>query len=436
MKHILSFFMLAAAVFNMQAAKYPDVHLIGDEQVQHFCDSVRNLNSEVSVRINVNNFTIEGDVKRATWADLPNRLDTIFGAASFIGLDHYLENPSINDSEAITGIEPFFSRIVTQGSIIFRGCPFIAWPGTAFNNEYNPLKVIHGDLIVDDCANFPNPGSQDWPAATSYGMVEEIEGNFIISNFGKNFTRTSLINLKKVGGDFIIRNPKMKVNDGNMNRLGCTNLKEIGGDLIIDGYSTMTTAAGDPVSGSFRALNCFSGLNKVGGAVKIINCPLIQDYAWQEGTDSNWGYCYIKFMIDEGMIDCNNGVRVGMQDNLRDLNLISGCYDGGIQVIGYDGNPADVYDLIPTPCTFTDGIKSTKVDAFANAIIKDDMLYINSNEKLAKIELFNVTGACAARFAAGHQGMNTFNVGGLPQNLYILKVTANNGKISVLKVIK
>lgn len=378
----------------------------------------------------VDNFTIDApDLDRATFNSIPNKLLKVNGTFSMINLTHYKDTPSFNDPETINGLMPFFGAVELKGGLVFKNCPYIAFPGNAFKNDVNMLTVINGDLIIENCKNFPHPATADWKPEDSYGIVEEITGDYIIRGSGKNFTNRSLQSLRRVGGDFIIANPQLKQN--NMNRLGCFNLTEIGGDLIIDGMST-NLETGEPntdIICSFKSLTCFQSLEKVGGDVKILNCPFITDYGNTSDDQDNYGYCFIRYLIDEGIIDyANHDVQLGASDDLKDLALLGGCFDGGFQ------DPSD-YEIIDLPDKTT-ALHIYKNDLDAQAIILDNTLIINTSVNIAKAEIFDTNGCMLMRYSDIAKGNTSFDVSTLTRNIYIVRLTTTDNLVKGCKVIK
>ena len=422
-----SFYYLFATLimlhFGVQSISAVDIYLRSKAEVLAY---IENPDSPSEV----DNFTIDApDLDRATFNSIPNKLLTVNGTFSMLNLTHYKETPSFNDPESINQLMPFFGAVEMKGGLVFKNCPYLAYPGLAFNNAVNTLTVINGDLIIENCKNFPHPGTQDWKPTDSYGIVEEITGDYIVRASGKNFTNKSLQSLRKVGGDFIIANPQLKAN--NMNRLGCFNLTEIGGDLIIDGTSTNpeTGLPNEDVICSFKSLTCFQSLERVGGDVKILNCPFITDYGNTSDDQDNYGYCFIRYLIDEGIIDyANHDVELGASDDLKDLSLLGGCFDGGFQ------DPSD-YDILDLPEKVS-SVGTYWKDVAAQAIILDNTLIISASENLSSVELFDTTGRLVMQYSNVSEGTSIFDVASLSRDVYIVKLTTKDNKFKIDKVLK
>ena len=213
------------------------------------------------------------DFTESTLRDIEVRVGRIEGTLTFADLNTAV-NPK-NGSNYTFSTDQCLEHIDLQGSIIFRNIECGINP-----NGLQYIEVIHGDLVIDNCPNFP-----DWD---QFDALTEIEGNLhIAGNLSNGFSIGFMPILEKVGGDFYIED--------------CNNafweyksevLYEIGGSLIIKNCAVFCNGG--------AAFYGFSHLTHLGGDV-IIDIPTYSlpknDY-----SPSLVGICIFNYYKENGIM--------------------------------------------------------------------------------------------------------------------------------------
>jgi len=345
-----------------------------------------------------------------TQADFNTIADRVLSCGT-VTFENFTNGTGWEDANSVGDIGPFFLNVTCNGGIIFRNCPYMTWPN-GFNKDGFMIRHIYGDFIIDNCS-LAWSGVDGWAADLFYSGLEEVDGDFIITNYHGKFNLTSGQSLTKVGGNFEISNPNPT--DGNVIwswELGFINLKEVGGDFTID-----CTTRPDV---HYETLTPLASLESVGGNVKIVNMNNIQ-ISGQGATP--YGYCYARYLIDAGIINyAEKTVQLGFTDALIDLATLGGCSDG----ITPEAPPA------PLPVTALNGPK----EATSKISLTDRTLNIESKDALKKVELFDLSGKSLLQFFNVEAGVTPLNVSQLKKGVYIVKLSTVNYDVSVHKIVK
>ncbi|MDR0507578.1 MAG: T9SS type A sorting domain-containing protein [Dysgonamonadaceae bacterium] len=449
MKHLFVFCVVVfmSLSFNLPAFSQ-DVILNGEDEVAAYvAENSRN-------RKPVDKLVVSGQVNRNTLDKLGECISAVKQEFRFENLWAY----QLNDAGSIIPadwyrLNSLLENIKLEGSIIFRNVENTMIEGNdgfSYNNGWipngDPLnrpfpQVVNGDFIWEDNGGIA-PDCDGWNRWVSWGCIKETKGDFRIKlNKAKAgrafFTGDSFKYLERVGGTF-----KVDFNDNSWTwGVHSDNLNYIGGDLILLGAGAYggEDSDGNPIiiddpntlGGSMWSLDLLSKIDSIGGNVKIVNFPKI---TWgPSGDDGEHGYCWIRYLIEEGRIDyaCHDvilGWDLGIPGYTPyNLDENGGCYNGK----DYDrGN-----NILPLPAKKTPeecGQTSFNPAALAvlpSAFISDNELYIQS-DNLKVVELYDLTGKKVLNVQK-----NSVSVAGLPKGVYIVKIQTATG-IQNVKVIK
>lgn len=386
---------------------YPDVVL------NSHADVVAYVAGATGVKETVGNLTVMGtDITQADVNSLADRIGTVDGTVRWEGLTAGTRR---DDGVSVSDCEGFFKNVTTNGGIILKDCPYLTWM-----NGISGKTKINGDFIIDNIyGSWPGV---DWPSTVMFGSFEEVTGDFRIKNNKNNPAKlnpSSFTKLKKVGGTFEITfaNPWTYEFTAPL-------LTYIGGDILFQGPE-----GGKVGSDNMQLYSLASLLNLeyVGGSVKIVNFPRLE--LGGSGDNHNKpGYCFVRYLIDEEVIDYCKGVTLGWEDEPVDLAALGGCSNGYTM------------DAVPAPlpsCENSVGNVAFEatVKTYPNPMT-GNVLYVESKTGLSKIEVFNVTGGLLLTLSDINDTKASFNTSDLQNGYYILKVTRADNHIENLKVLK
>ena len=375
------------------------------------------------------------DVTQGDLNALNARVSAVNKYLLFENLTLPVPSQGATDNDGVGSLESFLGSVSLNGSIILRNSN-INWMGKGLLPPH-----VQGDLILDNIP-IPYPGVDNWAAITSFGNIQQVDGDYIINATAplQAFNDSSFLQLKSVGGSFRILVANT-VERGTWN-MPAPKLTFIGGDFEINGPEYFDD--GTPYKFQLWALDILQSIEHIGGDVTILNSvrlpkeggwgsdvPNVNDPDFQEGT----GYCYLRYLVDAGIIDyynCKN-VTFGMSDNLYDLSTIGACFYDDC----YNMDTPSVPERSPDCATGIPVVKTTPA-AFATVqptYVKDD-LNITSTANLAKVDVISLTGQTVKSFTAFTDGQNSFPVSNLTNGIYLVRLVSANNEVQTVKIIK
>ena len=387
--------------------------------------------AEHSSPISVDNLTITGTVTQ-------DKFDKLIDAITSVDKAFTMKDLTVPSGDAGPGIRTaqlFLSEVKMNGSIILKDCAFLSWIGGDQDGVFIGMPAhIKGDLILDNIG-IPYPNVDGWHNDTSFGVIEEVDGDLsIIATKSLQKGGKWLHKLEKVGGNFTVH----FFGSPDTWEFYIPNLTHIGGNLEykapLEGYGLDNN--GNPIQSNFWGLESLKNVTHIGGSVKILNFNMDSGNRLNWGSSGDWGeagLCWIRQMIDDEYINY-------------------ACYD---VILGYEDAPIDLYAADKTPCA--DGVTPSPVapydlpdkdpncaevstpkvaDAQANAFIQDGILNINSKIDLAKVELFTIDGKSVLNLTNVAAGEIAYPVGNLSTGIYIVKVIGVDNSVEAYKVAK
>jgi len=395
--------------------------------IQAFVNSVPQLTQYAA-----DNLYITGsDVTQGDIDALQGCFSSVNVGFTFENVTLYVPSTGAAATDGVKNLDGFLKNVTQNGSIVIRNCPYTSWIGQGCLPD-----EIHGDLILDNIP-IPYPGVDNWATNTSFGDIKKVDGDFIINATGglQKFGPACFQNLDTVGGSF-----RILVSGSNSTwNMPAPKLTYIGGDFEINAIEYNDD--GTPFNFQLWALDILESIQYIGGDVTVLNCPRMQigwgsdnhditSTGFQEGT----GYCYIRYLIDTGVIDyfnCKN-VTLGMSDNLLDLSTFGACMFSDCD----NQDPASTPDRSPDCPT---GIPTVKAaSAFATvqpAYVKDD-LTVTSTANLAKVDVIAITGQTVKSFTTFTSGQNSLPVSNLANGIYLVRLVSVNNEAQTVKIIK
>ena len=401
-------------------------------------------------KVTVDNLTIKGaDVTNTTFQSIPNRLAAINGTLTLEGLTN---GASFDDGVAVNDITSILSLIPNTageipGGLVFRNCPYIdVAPSRAGGEEVKNCAManitkINGDFILEYCPRFIVPGAAtsgdkiDWNLAEiSFGRIKEVTGDYILKGISQPMGLSSMIYLKKVGGNFELSNFANR----SYWDFGFSDLEHVGGSIAILGGPDVRNGIfefSDGYDFQLWSLECFKSLKFVGGDVEVRGCQTRLRPGGSGDSYAGYGFCWIRYLIDEGIIDyAHNNVILSNyyatkrggnlnEELLIDLETLGGCNDG----ITPDEYPADLPKKTVSIDSPNEDIKFAEVYASAG------ILNIASSVNIEKVEVIDVTGKVLISFGGLSAGTATISISNLPSGVYIVKLISGE-KTQVAKI--
>jgi hypothetical protein len=301
----------------------------------------------------------------------------------------------------------------------FINCKELVWvrgfePGRGGNSKSEAeggtggYKIIKGDLVFDNCPKIATFATGGWSASAQdlFCVIEEIQGNVKINGLTETRANGGVFpNLKKVGGNFEISNCEMAYGglQGGM-------LTQIGGDFVYKNNKNKVMPSGNY---QFTCLDGTPALTVDGGAY-IANNDQMPVY-----STFTVGVCHIKFMKEVGYIK-------------GDVTIVGIAYD--------DIEPCPSgYSNLPDPGLQSaikniDG-KST-IAVYPTVVDSKGLLTVETSINLKKVEVLDLTGKTAIRFASVPAGKNTLDVSKLSGGVYLVVSTTIDNEVKVQKIVK
>ena len=419
MKKMTYFF--AAALISLcsfSAYSADDYTFSTDAEVNAFIDA------QGTSKIEVGNLTITGLVTQDGFAPLTDVISAVNGDLTFKDLTVRTWATTQSDASRDGGIEnisEFIATVELRGGLIIQNTE-IDNIGREGEGNYLFPEVIHGDLIID-YNRIVSPGHQGWHALTSFGNVKEVKGNFILGlrdpqqvTNKETFTR-----LESVGGDF-----RMFLPGSQCWECHAPNFTYVGGDLEIRGPE------GEDNDVQFWSLEMLRNIEFVGGNVTIVNLPKVQLGASSDNGNEP-GYCFIRFLIDEGIINyaCKEVILGYEGEDQIDLATLGGCYDGMTEEVP----PSPLPEKTPGNCE--SGIPTVKAASpFATAFVNGGVLSVNSEVALSQLDILTIDGKVVASYSNIAAGATTFPINTLANGAYFVKLLGVNNQVNTAKIIK
>jgi len=336
--------------------------------------------------------------------------------------------------DGVGHLDNFLAAIPQHGGIVLRNCPGLNWIG-----QGKLPDEIHGDLILDNLS-IPYPGVDNWATNTSFGDIKKVDGDFIINATGglQKFNESCFQQLDTVGGSFRI----FVSGSSSTWNMPAPKLKYIGGDFEI--HPVLYNSDGTTLFNfQLWAVDILQSIEYIGGDVTILNCPRLRvgwgsdnpdltSPTFQEGT----GYCYIRYLIDTGVIDyfnCRN-VTLGMENDLIDLSTFGACFFDGCDEQDDpstpDRDPSCAPSAIPAvqqPANNFATLQPTYVQ---------DNVTIESATGLAKVDVIDITGRIVKTFPDIASGKNSLPLSNLSNGIYLVRMVGVNNEMQTVKIVK
>lgn len=373
-------------------------------------------------RIAVDNLTVSGnDIDQSDF-------DALEACIASVNVKLTIENVNNTNDGGTFHLDGFLTDVTQNGSIIIQNVNSFGWGGSHFLGQGVLPKHIHGDLVIDS-TNIPFPGVDGWATNTSFGDIEEVDGDLILGSRAglQKFNGSSFQQLQRVGGSFRL----YMTGSSAIWDVPAPKLTYIGGDFEILGPDGGISSDGGTLA--LWDFEIIQNIQYIGGDVTVINCPNIQ--LGQSGDFGGTGYCYIRYLIDTGVINyaCHN-VLLGWEDDPVDLSTLGACLwgDGGDQ----DNPPSPLPDKDPS-CSPT-GIKAVKAAGFATVqptYVKDN-LNIESATDLAKVDVIDISGRTVKSFSSLSVQQNSLPLSGLSNGVYLVRIINVNSEVQTVKIVK
>ena len=260
--------------------------IMGQEQLQEFLAAADPESKET-----VHDLFITGDdFTEAALRSIDDRIATIEGTLTFSGID--------TDTDWMS-TDQCLEFINITGGIVFSDIKA--------NINPNGLKMtsLNGDVVIDNCPNFP----ADWDPFTG---LKEVGGDVRIIGPMRGFSARFFRALETVGGDFHIEGVDGFWDFTYNNAPGV--IKSVGGDFTIIDCPAFTRDA--------KGFRGFDSIEHIGGNVTLRNTSVSFP---RESTDAVVGLCIFKHYMETGVISADAIVTVEDSGGIVDMSTITSC---------------------------------------------------------------------------------------------------------------
>ena len=261
--------------------------IMGQEQLLEFLAAADSENKETVYDL----FITGDDLEEGSVRDIDNRVAAIEGTLTFSDISMA--------NGAWLSTDQFIENINVTGGIVFQN--------VQANINPNGLKMtsLTGDVVIDNCPNFP----ADWDPFTD---LKEVGGDVRVIGPIKGFSARFFRALETVGGDFHIEGVDSFWDFTNGDTPGI--IKSVGGDFTIIDCPAFTRDA--------KGFRGFDSIEHIGGNVTLRNTAVSFP---RESTESVVGLCIFKHYMETGVISSDAIVTVEDSGGVVDMSTITSC---------------------------------------------------------------------------------------------------------------
>lgn len=261
--------------------------IMGQEQLLEFLAAADSENKETVYDL----FITGDDLEEGSVRDIDNRVAAIEGTLTFSDIS------MANDAWLST--DQFIENINVTGGIVFQN--------VQANINPNGLKMtsLTGDVVIDNCPNFP----ADWDPFTD---LKEVGGDVRVIGPIKGFSARFFRALETVGGDFHIEGVDSFWDFTYGDTPGI--IKSVGGDFTIIDCPAFTRDA--------KGFRGFDSIEHIGGNVTLRNTAVSFP---RESSDAVVGLCIFKHYMETGVISADAIVTVEDSGGIVDMSTVASC---------------------------------------------------------------------------------------------------------------
>ena len=261
--------------------------IMGQEQLLEFLAAADSENKETVYDL----FITGDDLEEGSVRDIDNRVAAIEGTLTFSDISMA--------NGAWLSTDQFIENINVTGGIVFQN--------VQANINPNGLKMtsLTGDVVIDNCPNFP----ADWDPFTD---LKEVGGDVRVIGPIKGFSARFFRALETVGGDFHIEGVDSFWDFTNGDTPGI--IKSVGGDFTIIDCPAFTRDA--------KGFRGFDSIEHIGGNVTLRNTAVSFP---RESSDAVVGLCIFKHYMETGVISADAIVTVEDSGGIVDMSTVASC---------------------------------------------------------------------------------------------------------------
>ncbi len=261
--------------------------IMGQEQLLEFLAAADSENKETVYDL----FITGDDLEEGSVRDIDNRVAAIEGTLTFSDISMA--------NGAWLSTDQFIENINVTGGIVFQN--------VQANINPNGLKMtsLTGDVVIDNCPNFP----ADWDPFTD---LKEVGGDVRVIGPIKGFSARFFRALETVGGDFHIEGVDSFWDFTYGDTPGI--IKSVGGDFTIIDCPAFTRDA--------KGFRGFDSIEHIGGNVTLRNTAVSFP---RESSDAVVGLCIFKHYMETGVISADAIVTVEDSGGIVDMSTVASC---------------------------------------------------------------------------------------------------------------
>lgn len=261
--------------------------IMGQEQLLEFLAAADSENKETVYDL----FITGDDLEEGSVRDIDNRVAAIEGTLTFS--DVTMANG------AWLSTDQFIENINVTGGIVFQNVQ------ASINPNGLKMTSLTGDVVIDNCPNFP----ADWDPFTD---LKEVGGDVRVIGPIKGFSARFFRALETVGGDFHIEGVDSFWDFTYGDTPGI--IKSVGGDLTIIDCPAFTRDA--------KGFRGFDSIEHIGGNVTLRNTAVSFP---RESSDAVVGLCIFKHYMETGVISADAIVTVEDSGGIVDMSTVTSC---------------------------------------------------------------------------------------------------------------
>ena len=261
--------------------------IMGQEQLLEFLAAADSENKETVYDL----FITGDDLEEGSVRDIDNRVAAIEGTLTFSDISMA--------NGAWLSTDQFIENINVTGGIVFQN--------VQANINPNGLKMtsLTGDVVIDNCPNFP----ADWDP---FKDLKEVGGDVRVIGPIKGFSARFFRALETVGGDFHIEGVDSFWDFTYGDTPGI--IKSVGGDFTIIDCPAFTRDA--------KGFRGFDSIEHIGGNVTLRNTAVSFP---RESSDAVVGLCIFKHYMETGVISADAIVTVEDSGGIVDMSTVASC---------------------------------------------------------------------------------------------------------------
>lgn len=195
--------------------------------------------------------------------------------------------------------DQFLENINVTGGIVFQNIE------ASVNPNGLKMKSLSGDVVIENCPNFP----ADWDPFTD---LKEVGGDVRVIGPIKGFSARFFRALETVGGDFHIEGVDSFWDFTYGDTPGI--IKSVGGDFTIIDCPAFTRDA--------KGFRGFDSIEHIGGNVTLRNTAVSFP---RESSDAVVGLCIFKHYMETGVISADAIVTVEDSGGIVDMSTVASC---------------------------------------------------------------------------------------------------------------